>query len=284
MPADRTTATKGGNNPGGGNQHKSKPILIAITVFGFVPEKFSSAITIISPSTTMVHRAISDDLKAELLQWIQVYVDDGVRQADMPKSFLDDRGISIGLRSIEQIISSHNIKTSRHSGLTDVEKAAAILAVTEEDPLARWGGRKIKEKLSLQSIHIPRKFIDNLCAVLNRDASDLSVRSTSGLCRPDRHLGPLGSSGAPVHKQLGVWMLGILAAGPEYHDRVDVTARRDRVVKWKKLKESAPSLSFFVKPKVEVASRAKHGSKFKKEQFCMRLSADHVQNILPTTG
>ncbi|KAJ7163849.1 hypothetical protein C8R43DRAFT_879192 [Mycena crocata] len=131
MPADRTTATKGGNNPGGGNQHKSKPVLKQYP---------------------------------ELPQWIQVYIDDGVRQADMPKSFLDDRGISIGLRSIERIISSHNIKTSRHSGLTDVEKAAAILAVTEEDPLARWGGRKIKEKL---------KFIDDLRAVLNRDASDM---------------------------------------------------------------------------------------------------------------
>ncbi|KAJ7628073.1 hypothetical protein B0H17DRAFT_1285362 [Mycena rosella] len=45
---------------------------------------------------------------------------------------------------------------SRHSGLTEVEKDAAILAITQEDPLARWGGRKIKEKLSLRSVHIPQ--------------------------------------------------------------------------------------------------------------------------------
>ncbi|KAJ7185212.1 hypothetical protein C8R46DRAFT_881931, partial [Mycena filopes] len=109
----------------------------------------------------------------DLPKWIQTYVDDGIKQADMPQAFLDDRGITIGLRSIERLIDKHKIHTSRHSGLTDVEKGAAILAITQEDPLARWGGRKIKEKLAMQSIHVPREFIDNIRGAIDRDASNM---------------------------------------------------------------------------------------------------------------
>ena len=70
--------------------------------------------------------------------------------------------MSRSIRSVERIIKTHGIRTTRHSGLTNVEKGAAILAVTEEDPLARWGGRKIKEKLSVKGIHIPRCVADNI--------------------------------------------------------------------------------------------------------------------------
>ncbi|KAJ7697401.1 hypothetical protein B0H17DRAFT_1197460 [Mycena rosella] len=138
MPADREKGPV--NNPSGGNQHRSQPLL---------------------------------KQHPELPQWIQKYIDDGVKQADMPQAFLEEYAITIGLRSIERIVKKHDLRTSRHSGLTDVEKGAAILAITQEDPLARWGGRKIKEKLSLQSVHIPREFIDDLRAVLDRDASNM---------------------------------------------------------------------------------------------------------------
>ncbi|KAJ7868014.1 hypothetical protein B0H14DRAFT_2346753, partial [Mycena olivaceomarginata] len=80
---------------------------------------------------------------------------------------------SRSLRSIERIVKSHNLRTSRHSGLTDVEKGAAIISITEEVPLGRWGARKIKEKLAVQSIHIPRDFIDNIRGILDRDATDM---------------------------------------------------------------------------------------------------------------
>ncbi|KAJ7429234.1 hypothetical protein FB451DRAFT_1556452 [Mycena latifolia] len=140
MPADRTSEKGPVNNPSGGNQHRSKPLLKE---------------------------------HPELPEWIQQYIDDGVKQADMPRNILDDHGITIGLRSIERIIKNSDLHTSRHSGLTDVDKGAAIMAITQEDPLGRWGGRKIKEKLSLQSVHIPRKFIDDVRGVLDRDASNM---------------------------------------------------------------------------------------------------------------
>ncbi|KAJ6470227.1 hypothetical protein C8R47DRAFT_988782, partial [Mycena vitilis] len=76
------------------------------------------------------------------------------------------------LRSIERIIKKHNICTSRHPGLTDVEKGAAILAVAEEDPLGRWGSRKIKEKLAVQTVHLSRQFIDDFRGAADQDAAN----------------------------------------------------------------------------------------------------------------
>ncbi|KAJ7301687.1 hypothetical protein DFH08DRAFT_827305 [Mycena albidolilacea] len=143
MPADRDKGKSKANNPTGGNQHSSRPLL---------------------------------DQYPDLPQWIQGYIDDGIKQPDMPRELSDDHEITVKLRSIERIIKNQNLRTTRHSGLTDVDKGAAILAVTQEDPLARWGGRKIKEKLSLKTIHVPRmasKFIDNMRGVLDRDAADM---------------------------------------------------------------------------------------------------------------
>ncbi|KAJ7863354.1 hypothetical protein B0H14DRAFT_3444217 [Mycena olivaceomarginata] len=140
MPADRDKGKSKANNPTGGNQHSSRPLL----------EQYP-----------------------DLPQWIQGYIDNGIKQPDMPRELSDDHGITVKLRSIECIIKNQNLRTTRHSGLTDVDKGAAILAVTQEDPLVRWGGRKIKEKLSLKTIHVPRKFIDNMRGVLDRDAADM---------------------------------------------------------------------------------------------------------------
>ncbi|KAJ6616030.1 hypothetical protein B0H10DRAFT_1949389 [Mycena sp. CBHHK59/15] len=63
-----------------------------------------------------------------------------------------------------------------HLGLTEVEKGAAILAITLEDPLAPCGGRKIKEKLTGKGIHIPcyfysREFINNFQCAVDRGVS-----------------------------------------------------------------------------------------------------------------
>jgi hypothetical protein len=60
------------------------------------------------------------------------------------------------LRSVERIIKDRVIRTTRKSGLADIDKGAAILNVIEEDPLGRWGVRKIKEKLALTGHHLSR--------------------------------------------------------------------------------------------------------------------------------
>ncbi|KAJ7685904.1 hypothetical protein B0H17DRAFT_1204599 [Mycena rosella] len=86
-----------------------------------------------NPSRGNQHRSVKQH--PELPQWIQKYIDDGVKQADMPQASLEEHAATIGLRSIERIVKKHDLRTSRHSGLTDVEKGAAILAITQEDPL-----------------------------------------------------------------------------------------------------------------------------------------------------
>ncbi|KAJ6630365.1 hypothetical protein B0H10DRAFT_1939129 [Mycena sp. CBHHK59/15] len=140
MPPSCVNGKGPANNPSGGNQHRSKPLL----------QEYP-----------------------QILEIIQYYVNEGIQQAAMPQEFLDDHGITIGLRSIQRIIKDEQITTTRHSGLTEVEKGAAILAITSEDPLARWGGRKIKEKLAGKGIHIPREFINNFRGAIDRDATDM---------------------------------------------------------------------------------------------------------------
>jgi hypothetical protein len=63
------------------------------------------------------------------------------------------------LRSVERIIKDRVIHTTRKSGLADIDKGAAILNVIEEDPLGRWGVRKIKEKLALDQVLLPAMWI-----------------------------------------------------------------------------------------------------------------------------
>lgn len=40
--------------------------------------------------------------------------------------------------------------------MNDVEMGVAIDRKLEEDPLGRWGYRKVQEKLALQTNHIPK--------------------------------------------------------------------------------------------------------------------------------
>ncbi|KAJ7692147.1 hypothetical protein B0H17DRAFT_1133399 [Mycena rosella] len=126
-------------------------------------------------STTLLEAISIDPSRLEypnLPKWIQTYVDDGVQQKDMPQAFLDDHGIPIGLRSIEHIIKQHEICTTCHSGLTDKQKDAAILGVTQEDPLGRWGPVKSRRNLqsNLFTFHI---FIDKIRGALDCDATDM---------------------------------------------------------------------------------------------------------------
>jgi hypothetical protein len=48
------------------------------------------------------------------------------------------------------------VTTPRKNGLTEEDMGAAIEHKLQEDPLGRWGYRKVQEKLGLQGILIPR--------------------------------------------------------------------------------------------------------------------------------
>ncbi|KAK7030577.1 hypothetical protein R3P38DRAFT_3314236 [Favolaschia claudopus] len=82
----------------------------------------------------------------DLPTWIQAYIDDGVKQSNIPKELQDDHGLC-----------SMKIK------------AAAILGIIEEDPLFKWGTRK---GLHLSS-YCSEKFIDDVLRTTNLDASTM---------------------------------------------------------------------------------------------------------------
>ncbi|KAF7300185.1 hypothetical protein MKEN_01342200 [Mycena kentingensis (nom. inval.)] len=104
----------------------------------------------------------------ELPTLIQQYINDHVRQADIPEILREEHGINI---KVERIIEQHQLLTTRHSGLTDIEKATAVLSLTEDDPLGRWGvpcflGRKAGphrrhcKTLWLRIAHHPERPVD----------------------------------------------------------------------------------------------------------------------------
>ncbi|EAU89702.2 hypothetical protein CC1G_07427 [Coprinopsis cinerea okayama7 len=102
---------------------------------------------------------------------LQVYVNEGVRVKDLPHAVKRDLGASISLSSIKKIMNRFDVKTTRRSGLTDLEKGLAILSVTEDDPLGRWGCRTVKEKLALKGIHVERDFAMRFRRADNAEAS-----------------------------------------------------------------------------------------------------------------
>lgn len=59
----------------------------------------------------------------------------------------------------------YDVKTTRRSVLTEVDQGASILAILEDDPLKRWGGRMIKEKLGAKGIHVRRSVLKFLSDV-----------------------------------------------------------------------------------------------------------------------
>lgn len=60
------------------------------------------------------------------------------------------------LRSIQSIMKKSKIKTARQNGMDVIDQGAAVLMVSEDDPLGRWGARLVKEKLARKGVHIPR--------------------------------------------------------------------------------------------------------------------------------
>jgi len=64
--------------------------------------------------------------------------------------------ISYRLRTVQKYMKELGVLTKRRNGLTADQQAIAIDVVAQEDPLDRWGGRLIQEKLGQRSIHIPR--------------------------------------------------------------------------------------------------------------------------------
>lgn len=60
------------------------------------------------------------------------------------------------IRTVQKYMKQYKILTTRKNGLSAEDQGAAILKVTEDDPLGRWGGRLVKEKLASEGIHISR--------------------------------------------------------------------------------------------------------------------------------
>ncbi|KAF6744508.1 hypothetical protein DFP72DRAFT_1094765 [Ephemerocybe angulata] len=102
-------------------------------------------------------RPILEDIP-DLPERLQKYVNQGVFQREIPARLQKDCGKVVSLSYIKKAMKRFQIKTVRRSGLTDVEKGAAILSVLEQDPLGRLGGRSIKEKLALTGVHASRDF------------------------------------------------------------------------------------------------------------------------------
>ncbi|KAJ7216981.1 hypothetical protein GGX14DRAFT_601649 [Mycena pura] len=108
----------------------------------------------------------------ELPQYIQKLINEHVRQKDIPAALKREYKIETKLRSVERIIKECNLSTTRRSGLDAVQKTTAILTVTEDDVLGRWGGRRVKEKLGLQGVHISRPEITQILKTVDPQAND----------------------------------------------------------------------------------------------------------------
>ncbi|KAF8179208.1 hypothetical protein BJ912DRAFT_855711 [Pholiota molesta] len=145
------------NNPSGSNQHRNRPIL---------------------------------EDHPELPTILQNYINTGVRQKDMPQHLLRDHAITISLRSVQLVMKNKNIKTARRSGMDTIDQGVAILKVSEDDPLGRWGARLVKEKLAHKGVHIPRDFITTF-----RQAENPSAAAARHPCTRKVHHHGLYSSG-----------------------------------------------------------------------------------------
>ncbi|KAJ2923158.1 hypothetical protein H1R20_g13935, partial [Candolleomyces eurysporus] len=102
---------------------------------------------------------------------LQKYVNEGIRQKDIPEHIKRDcDGQIISLSSVKKMMKRFEIKTVKRSGLSDLEKGVAILKLVEHDPLGRYGCRLVQEKLRLQSTHVSRNFTMTFLKAENPDA------------------------------------------------------------------------------------------------------------------
>ncbi|KAF8519694.1 hypothetical protein JB92DRAFT_3112223 [Gautieria morchelliformis] len=106
---------------------------------------------------------------------IQHYLNKGLRQRDMPEQIAKDHdGQKISTRSISWLINKYGLKTARQPCLSLSEMGDSILQVTEEDPLASWGIRRIQEQLRVNSTHLPHRFIQGF--QFTRDPTEAAAR------------------------------------------------------------------------------------------------------------
>ncbi|KAJ3502730.1 hypothetical protein NMY22_g18492 [Coprinellus aureogranulatus] len=118
-------------------------------------------------------RPIIEDIP-DIYERLQAYINQGVQQKMIPERLEHDCKQKISLSAVKKLMKKGKIKTVRNSGLTDTDKATAILKVSEQDPLGRFGCRLTKEKLGLDGIHVSRDFVmqfakaENPSAVQNR--------------------------------------------------------------------------------------------------------------------
>ena len=148
------------NNPKGTNQHGESISTLAIFLSH---NQFIAYLIILLVQTYPNLRSVLQD-----------YSNQRMSQAEMLRRLSKNHGIemksalsiyctcndrltnTIRLRTLQRSIKQLDIRTPRRNGLTEIEMGMAIDQELEEDPLGRWGFRKVQEKLGLQGIHIPR--------------------------------------------------------------------------------------------------------------------------------
>ncbi|KAH6903748.1 hypothetical protein BKA70DRAFT_1110640 [Coprinopsis sp. MPI-PUGE-AT-0042] len=114
--------------------------------------------TVPNPSGCNQHRenAILEDIP-DLKERLQRYIDEGVMK-DIPDQLNTDvPGSNVSPSSVKRFFTLFKIKTVRKSGLSRLAKVTEIVKVKQDDPLERWGGRVVKEKLARKGVHVTRE-------------------------------------------------------------------------------------------------------------------------------
>lgn len=58
--------------------------------------------------------------------------------------------------TIQRMMWKHQVRNAHQPRLSIKQMVEAVVRITTEDPLNKWGYRQIQEELKLESIHIPR--------------------------------------------------------------------------------------------------------------------------------
>ncbi|KAF8504932.1 hypothetical protein JB92DRAFT_3145648 [Gautieria morchelliformis] len=146
---------------------------------------------------------------------IQNYRNKGLRQRDIPEQIAKDHdGRKISIRSISRLINKYDLKTARLPRLSLPEMVDTIPQVTEEDPLASWGIRRIQEQLRVNGTHLPRRFIQDF--QFTRDPNEAAARfagnkaiSRKGLVSPGPNEEWCVDGHDKLKEQMGIEVWGI---------------------------------------------------------------------------
>ncbi|KII90163.1 hypothetical protein PLICRDRAFT_53263 [Plicaturopsis crispa FD-325 SS-3] len=107
----------------------------------------------------------------QLKSILQEYHNARMDQGTMVLRLVKEHQISMSIRSLQRCITHLSIQTPRKTGLSEEEFGIAIVQKLKEDPLGRWGYRKVQEKLALDGIHIPRDYIQNFMQARDKEAA-----------------------------------------------------------------------------------------------------------------